>query len=65
MQYRESNIASMPAVRLTCGAAIVAAVFTANACRSNPAPQQQAPGGMPPTPVVLAAAIASPVEDAT
>ena len=67
MQSRESKIASMPLVRLTCCAAILAtAALALSGCRSDSsAQQQQAPGGMPPTPVALAVAAASPVEDAT
>ena len=67
MPSRESKIASMPLVRLTCCAAILTTVvLAASGCRSgSSAQQQQPPGGMPPTPVALAVAAASPVEDAT
>lgn len=67
MPSRESKIASMPLVRLTCCAAILTTVvLAASGCRSGSSAQQQPPpGGMPPTPVALAVAAASPVEDAT
>ena len=67
MPSRESKIASMPPVRLTCCAVILTTVvLAASGCRSGSSAQQQPPpGGMPPTPVALAVAAASPVEDAT
>src|SRR4051812_6101142 len=66
MQYRESNLASMPVVRLIWSATILAAAaLAAMGCRSDSAAQQQAPAAMPPTPVVLVVAAPSPVEDAT
>jgi RND family efflux transporter MFP subunit len=56
----------MPVVRLICSATILAATaLAAMGCRSDSAAQQQAPAAMPPTPVVLAVAAPSPVEDAT